>query len=60
MEQIKDANGTIIGHFKIVGVITEVYDKHMNYLGKSTPNGTFNKSNDRISPNQVPGLLLRG
>lgn len=60
MEQIKNASGTIIGHIKRNGEITEVYDRNMTYLGKCTPTGTYDKSNDRISQSQIPGLLLQG
>lgn len=60
MEQIKDANGTIIGHIKQNGIITEVYDRNMTYLGKTTPTGTYNRTGDRISQSQIVGLLLQG
>ena len=59
-EQIRDDLGRTIGRFER-GPDGEVrvYDALGRPLGRAGRNGTFDQLGRRISPNNVPGLLLK-
>ena len=59
-EQIKDNLGRTIGRFERQpdGEV-RVYDAFGRLLGRAGRNGTFDHLGRKISPNNVPGLLLK-
>lgn len=59
-EQIRDDLGRVIGRFeRHPDGEVRVYDALGRLLGRAGPNGTFDQLGHRISPNNVPGLLLK-
>lgn len=59
-EQIRDHLGRTIGRFeRWPNGEVRVYDALGRPLGRADRNGTFDHLGRRISPNNVPGLLLR-
>lgn len=59
-EQIRDNLGRVIGRFERQpdGEV-RVYDAIRRFLGHAGRNGTFDHLGRKISPNNVPGLLLK-
>lgn len=59
-EQIRDNLGRTIGRFaRQPDGEVRVYDAFGRPLGRSGRNGTFDQLGRKISPNNVPGLLLK-
>lgn len=58
-ETIRDNHGNILGYFETLSDgRVRVTDKHSNLCGYVKKDGTYNKAGQRVSPQQVPGLLL--
>ena len=59
MNELRDANGLLIGWVQSGSNTEEVYDSRGQYVGYSNQNGTYDKYGTRIGSPGLFGLLLK-